>query len=49
MMIKIVCSKCESVFDWMWGKKQDTCVHCGELLAINEVRMAQGEVMRLFK
>ncbi|MEA3342673.1 MAG: hypothetical protein U9Q92_00770 [archaeon] len=49
MKIKVVCPKCEGVFDWTWGKQKGVCECCDAHLNIREVKLAQGEVMKLFQ
>lgn len=49
MKVKVICSICNEEFDWLWGKESYKCPGCNEKRTIKEVRMKEGEVLRLFE
>ena len=49
MEISVICGKCNKKFKWIWGKQRAVCPHCKKLVAINDVRLAEGEVVKLFE
>lgn len=49
MKVKVVCSKCGGAFEWSWGKQKGQCEHCDSDLNIKQVRLAAGEIVKLFQ
>lgn len=49
MKIKVVHNRCGKVFDWTWGKQRGICPYCHKTISIMDVKMAQGEVVKLFE
>lgn len=49
MNIKVICSKCDSITEWKWGKQTGTCECCDTQLNVKEVKIASGEIMKIFQ
>jgi rRNA maturation endonuclease Nob1 len=49
MKVKVICSACDGLFDWKWGKSKGECEHCESNLTIKQVKLAQGELVKLFQ
>ena len=49
MNVKVVCSNCDGLFDWRWGRSKGTCEHCESALTIKDVKLAKGEIVKLFQ
>lgn len=49
MIIKVICPKCAKLFDWQWEKQESPCPHCKADLNIREVKLAPGELPKLFE
>lgn len=48
MLINVICGNCNKQFKWLWGKHRAVCPHCKKSIAINDVTLAEGEVVKLF-
>lgn len=48
MIIKVICSECDKIFDWEWKKESGECEHCGAKLWLKEVHFAPNEILKVF-
>lgn len=49
MMVKVICGRCHEQTDWKWGKQSGVCDNCDEQLTVKEVKLAEGELWKLFQ
>ncbi|MCK5473780.1 MAG: hypothetical protein KAI53_00095 [Candidatus Aenigmarchaeota archaeon] len=49
MNVTVICSKCDGLFDWRWGRSKGVCQHCDSPLSIKDVKLAKGEIVKLFQ
>lgn len=48
MKVKVICKKCKLRMFWEWGSKNGYCPKCKKWISIRDVKLADGEVVKLF-
>jgi hypothetical protein len=49
MNVNVVCQKCGNNIKWTWGKQKQFCSGCKRVIHVRDVKVKDGDRMKLFQ